>query len=540
MNPPVRRPGIVLAALLAAYLLQCAWFIRTQSLTYDEPVHIAEGLDAWRHGRFEQYNDHPPLARLFCALPLISENWKIDLQPHSSGFRIEHIAPSAEGLAWRARGMNVLLGLALALLLWSVAGRLFSPDTAHFVLALFAFSPSLIAHFSLATTDGAAVLLIFASAWGVVRHRADPTWRRTVLVGVVLGLLLLAKFSTVVMFALALFWILVLGRDKIMATPFRWNWGRAALALLVAALVLWAGYFFHVSHLTIRDHQLTSTFPRWDEPIRKTVSSTANVNVWVPAGEYVEGFRTLVRHNAQGQAAFFLGRISKKGGWKAYYPVTILLKWPTAVLILSLTGLLLVAAKKIQVPADLCIMASFPLVYLTMAIFANFNIGERHILPIYPFALLLAGLVWKALRGNRVLRMLLLSLLVISAADALRSAPGYLSYFNVFVRPAEAYRLLSDSNLDWGQGLLAVRNYERDHPNEQVWLAYFGSVNPAIYGIKARPLQENERVRGTIIVSATNLSGQFLEDRQGYLWLGENKPAGILDGSMYVFRVGTF
>jgi hypothetical protein len=108
------------------------------------------------------------------------------------------------------------------------------------------------------------------------------------------------------------------------------------------------------------------------------------------------------------------------------------------------------------------------------------------------------------------------------------------------VRPANAYRLLSDSNLDWGQGLLAVHNYERDHPNEQIWLAYFGSVDPAMYGIKARPLQENERVRGTIIVSATDLSGQFLENPQGYRWLGKNEPAGILDGSMYVFRVGTF
>ena len=62
----------LLPALLALiYLAQCAWFIRTQSLTYDEPVHIAEGLNAWRYGRFEQYNDHPPLARLWFTLPLL-------------------------------------------------------------------------------------------------------------------------------------------------------------------------------------------------------------------------------------------------------------------------------------------------------------------------------------------------------------------------------------------------------------------------------------------------------------------------------------
>jgi hypothetical protein len=524
------------AIFIVLYLAQCVWFIRTQSLTYDEPVHIAEGLDAWRHGRFEQYNDHPPLARLVCALPLISDKWQIGLQRFPNGFHVNQISPNPESLAWRARAMNVLLGLALGLLLWRVAGGLLSPSAANFALALFAFSPALIAHFSLATTDGAAVLLIFAAAWGVTRYRHDPTWRRTILVGVLLGLLLLAKFSTVVMFVLALFCILVLGADKITPNPLRWNWGRAAATLLIAFFVLWAGYFFHVSHLTIHDHQLTATFLHWNEPIQKTVHSNANISLWVPAGEYIEGFRTLVRHNAQGQAAFFLGDISPKGGWKSYYPVVILLKWPTVVLVLSLAGLLLVIFRKIQAPTDLWIMASFPALYLITAIFAHFNIGERHVLPLYPFALLFAGVVWESLRKNRIARLLLISFVIINAADALRYAPGYLSYFNVFVRPANAYRLLSDSNLDWGQGLLAVRDYEHNHPTEQIWLAYFGSVDPAIYGIKAHPLKENERVSGTVIVSATNLSGQFLQNPQGYRWLLNQKPAEILDGSLYIFK----
>ena len=65
--PAARLRWLVPALLAFLYAAQCAWFIRTQSLTYDEPVHIAEGLNAWRYGRFEQYNDHPPLARLWCT-----------------------------------------------------------------------------------------------------------------------------------------------------------------------------------------------------------------------------------------------------------------------------------------------------------------------------------------------------------------------------------------------------------------------------------------------------------------------------------------
>src|SRR6185437_3044555 len=157
--------------LLVIYVAQCAWFIRTQSLTYDEPVHIAEGLNAWRNGRLEQYNDHPPLARLLVSLPLLDSKWNIDLEQLPEGFRVHQITPDPVSLAWRARSINVVLGVLLGILLWLEARKQFSSAAANFALALFAFSPSLIAHFSLATTGGAATLLIFAAAVQVHRYK---------------------------------------------------------------------------------------------------------------------------------------------------------------------------------------------------------------------------------------------------------------------------------------------------------------------------------------------------------------------------------
>jgi 4-amino-4-deoxy-L-arabinose transferase-like glycosyltransferase len=537
-----------LPALLAIfYVLQCGWFIRTQSLTYDEPVHIAEGLNGWRFGRFEQYNDQPPLARLWLALPLLDPQWQVDVQRLPDSFHITRIAPGPEELAWRARAMNVLLGLLLAGLVWRAGEQLFSRSAANFALALFVFSPPLIAHFSIAATDGAATLLIFATAWGLRSWRLKPTWKRTFRLGSLLGLMLLAKFSTAPMFLLALLWVLLSGPDGIITDPRRWNWSRTAAALALAAFLVWAGYFFHVSRLTVQDGVLTATFPHWSEPIVKPVSGHRNYTLWVPAGEYVEGFRELVRHNRHGQPAFFLGRASSRGGWKAYYPTAILLKWPTLVLVWCLTGVGMVLRTKLRPPleirvadsptADWWIMASFPFAYLGLAIFARFNIGDRHVLPLYPFALLGAAAAWQWAGRKRAVLVLLAWLAVLNAADCLRYAPGYLSYFNAFVAPAETYRLLTDSNLDWGQGLLALRQYERDHPAEQISLAYFGSVDPAIYGIRSRPIGEHERIPGTVIVSATNLSGQFLVDPQGYRWLLQQAPSGILDHSLYIFHV---
>jgi hypothetical protein len=543
-HPETRHPQrsgwlrrLLPALFVAFYLVQCLWFIRAQSLTYDEPVHVAEGLDAWRHGRFEQYNDHPPLARLLCALPLIAQKWQIDVQPLADGFHIVRITPDPEGLAWRARVMNVVLGLVLAWLLWAVASEMLSREAATVSLALFAFSPSLIAHFSLATTDGAATLLIFATAWQLLRWRRKPALRQGIWLGVVLGLMLLAKFSTAVMFLLALLWMLVSKPDTVEANPAKWYWGRAAATLFVAVAVVWAGYFFHVSHLSIHDGRLTATFPNWSERIEKPVDTGVNFSLPVPAGEYIEGFRTLVRHNRRGQAAFFLGQVSPSGGWKLYYPTTMLLKWPPVVLALCLAVLMLAALRKLSIAADLWIMLSFPAVYFLLAVFSHFNIGERHILPLYPFALLLAGSLWQYASAKQATAIALYVLIALNAADALRVAPDYLSYFNVVVRPGDAFHLLSDSNLDWGQGLLALRQYERDHPQEQTWLAYFGSVSPSVYGIVAKPLAENERVKGTVVVSATHLSGQFLHDPQAYRWLLQYPRTGILDHSLYVFKV---
>jgi len=528
----------LLPALLALiYVAQCAWFIQTQSLTYDEPVHIAEGLDAWRSGRFEQYNDHPPLARLWSTLPLLDQKWQVDIEQLPDAFRVTHIAPDPVSLAWRARAMNVWFGLWLAWLVWRAADRLFSRTAANFALALFAFSPSLIAHFSIAATDGAATLFIFATAWALVRWRLSPTWKTTVGSGMLLGLLLLAKFSTAPMFVLALLWMLLLGADKIIRSPTRWNWGKTAAALLVALFIVWAGYFFHVSHLTVRDGTLTATFPNWNGAIVKPVRGDRNYSLLIPAGEYIEGFRELVRHNRQGQPAFFLGQVSTHGGWKLYYPVVILLKWSTIVLALSVTGLAIARRSKVRVPPDLWIMASFPAVYLAMAIFARFNLGDRHVLPMYPFAILFAAVVWEWARRKRAVAALLILLAALNAADGLRYAPGYLSYFSPFVNPAESFRLLTDSNLDWGQGLLALRDYQRSHPGERISLSYFGSVDPQVYGIQSDFFGGQKRVPGTVIVSATNLSGQYLAEPERYRWLLEQRPVKILDHSLYVFKV---
>jgi hypothetical protein len=50
-------------------------------------------------------------------------------------------------------------------------------------------------------------------------------------------------------------------------------------------------------------------------------------------------------------------------------------------------------------------------------------------------------------------------------------------------------------------------------------------------------LPESERVSGTVVISASNLSGQFLQNPSGYHWVLQYPLKTVLDHSLYVFDV---
>jgi hypothetical protein len=536
--PRSRLRFILPALLILIYLCECGWFIRTQSFTFDEPVHIVTGWNMWRNGRFEYWNDHPPLQRLLCTLPIVGQKWQMDVQGHFPEFLALKFHPGPEEMAAHGRSVSLVLGLILALLLWTTARRMFSEGAANVALALFVFSPALIAHFSLATTDGIGVLSIFATAVQLLRWRRNPSHPQTILLGVVMGVLLLAKFYTPPMFIVAAAWILILKHDRIALNPQRWNWLTLVAVGIVAFLLLWSGYFFHISRLTMRNGEMVATFPNRD-PIIKKMRTPIPFSIPIPAGEYLEGLRSVAFHNHRGHQAFFLGRAKKLGSWRLYYPVDILLKWPTVVLVLFLMALVFAVRRRVRLPHDLLIMLSFPGVYLVFALLSKIDIGDRHVLPLYPFVLLfVAGVWWTLARSSKTALALIILAIALHAVDSFRYAPDYLGYFTPFIAPDQSYKLLSDSNLDWGQGLLALHEYQSDHPDEKIFLSYFGSVDPAAYGLRVEPLAEGQRVAGaTVIVSSTQLTGQMLENPMSYRWVLKYPEKAVLNHSLHVFAI---
>ncbi len=533
LRPISATSRVLVPVLILIFILQCVWFIRTQAFTNDEPEHLVAGLEAWRFGEFKRWHDQPPLARLLFAIPLQKTNWSYKLVDGE----VNPVSPAAEVWLDRSRPMNVLLGVALLLFLWATARRLFSESAANFALALAVLSPDLIAHFSLATIDGIGALFIFAVAVQLARWWIQPTRGRAILLGLLLGGMLLSKFNSPPLFAMALAAILIRTAGSLSWNPRRWHWGRAAGVFAIACFVVWTGYFYHVSKVTFADQMVTIHFSGYTKILQYEMPTLQRpVTIFLPACEWMTGLGQVIVHNMEGHRSFFLGWYSTQG-FKTYFPVAMLLKWPLVVLALALIGVLFVTQQRFAGRRELLLMSIFPAVYFVFAVFSHINIGIRHILPIYPFLLLYAALVWETWRRNKRATFLLVGLLVFQAVDIARYAPDYLSYFSIAVKPDRTWQYLSDSNTDWGQGMYALREYQQQHPTENLYLAYVGEVDPAFYGIRYTKLKEGDRPTGTVVVSATHLSGELLQDHHAFRWVLAYPRKAILNHTLYVYDV---
>jgi len=80
------------------------------------------------------------------------------------------------------------------------------------------------------------------------------------------------------------------------------------------------------------------------------------------------------------------------------------------------------------------------------------------------------------------------------ATETLAARPHFIPFFNVLAGGTKGgINLLSDSNLDWGQGLPVLRRWMAARGVEKVNLCYFGTADPAAYGISFVPLAGSYR-----------------------------------------------
>jgi hypothetical protein len=265
---------------------------------------------------------------------------------------------------------------------------------------------------------------------------------------------------------------------------------------------------------------------------------------------WLEGIAFQRADVAAGHPAFLMGCTSDHGWWYAI-PVALALKTPIALLLLLAAAALRLASQwdrsRWRAAAFLLLPALAVIGFFSLR---QASIGLRYVLPAVPFLLVFASGVLAPVPRARPARAVLLGLLSWYVGASLFIHPHYLAYFNEIAGgPSRGYRLLVDSNLDWGQDLPGLAQFMRERGVESVHLSYFGSDAPARYGIRydwlpsfelERPASQSETElprRGWFAISATNLQGLYLPQPETFAWLREREPVAEIGYSIFVYHV---
>jgi hypothetical protein len=537
-----------------------------KSGTWDEPMHLASGYAALTEGNYLVDPSHPPLARMWAALPLLgmsevsvdraaldrtsSPQWLSESYEFARQF--VYVRNDANRLLFSARTMIVLWGVVLGILIFAWTREWLGFTPAVLALVFYTLEPNLAAHASLVTTDFGVTCAIFGAMYFLWRACRRTTPANVAGLSLFSAAAVVTKFSGLILLPVVLL-VLAVNARRAGALSMR-QAAQIALAVGVTMYVsVWAVYGFRYAPSDAPDRLLRfdqSQLASQNAPALATIAGWVDANRLLP-NAFTQGL-IYSQASTRELPAYLAGNYSTDGWWY-YFPVAFLMKSRAAVLVLFGAGLIGYLRRRNPLgPSSYWFVMVPAAVYLAVAMSSGINIGLRHILPIYPFVLLVAvaGATQWLLSGHRAARPALAALTAFSVVTFAMAYPHTLAFFNRFVGgPANGFRFLSDSNLDWGQDLKPLKKWMDREGVDHVNLAYFGTADPAYYGIEcthlpgaptfAEPYIARPRLPGYVAISATVASGVYLDPRWRMFYRGfaELKPVADIGHSIRVYWV---
>ena len=547
-------PPVILALCV---LFQARLFGRSKSITCDETLYVSCAVqtvhDGWLDVRLSQ-SGVGALPIMLCCVPAAAMAERAERPYEWKGLVTDPpIVDRARMLCAALIGVPVMLTVYVWLLVRS------GTWAATLGGGLVAFSPSLLAHFSLATTDAAfalfALLAIAVLAWRLRK----PSRLRFLCLATAIGVAISAKYSSV--FLLPVAFLLLAGESFRGSSSGFWKRALGAVlsagwktALLggIAFFVVWGVHCFSFTGplKTVSVDETPESSP-WikligDGPRARRIMDVAHTRLKRPAPVAAAISRYL--HERDGHAAFLMGMRSQRG-WRYYFPCAWFFKSTPAELFLTLAlpVLLLIQWRlsrerplRPDHSRDAWIVSI--VVFWGMVCCAHVNIGHRYLLVLYPLTILLAiDLTWRLAGDHRRVWVTIGSgLLAIQVFSAVQIAPHYLAYFTPLVGgPRQGLHYLGDSNLDWGQDLPGLQPELDRLGYRRSLVHYFGTAEPSAYGVKAEPLSRRHAERlddyDALALSVTSLQGVYFGGQDPFAEFRAVKPVGRSGYSILIY-----
>ena len=555
----VRSRFLTISLLLLAFGLGLNSLVG-DSPTMDEQNHLARGAAIAFTADPRLSVEHPPLINalsgfmlhLVPAVPLPTDHPSWQREPieifwyvFADQFLWTYNRHQVSLLIFLGRLPILWLTLLLGTAVYAAAQRLWGGRAGLLALTVLLFDPNILAHGRLITTDLGGTATAFVATmclWWQWRKPTNiagtrPWWKGAIWLALPLGLAFASKLLTLLF---VFIWSLM---ALLLPTPRRMG----------NLLQLWLAGFFSIAVVWLIFGLEWGPFLFLDERLAWLNPYTG------PMPTFWSGIERILLLSGGGRATFLLGQFSDNGFW-LYFPIAWLVKtplpllvgWPVAAVYFLRDGQTRGRALFLLLP---------PLLYFAFSLTSALNIGYRHLLPMLPFAAVLIGGLAQRDKGlgtgddtsHFSLFTSHFSLLLPFLLPALLIHPHYLSFFNLTAGgPSHGHTILIDSNIDWGQDLLRLRAWMTENEVDEVKLAWFGTADPAYYGIPYQPLPGLPRhfdlwwnlpfdpqapSPGIYAISASNLGELPLTDKHVFAYFRAREPDDRVGYSILIYRI---
>ncbi len=467
-------PAVFLAAVVGLGLM--ADTLLRSSATFDEVAYMRIAARWWRTGDQSEitYLGSPVTFWKWQQVPVL---WGLDRAGFSDVVDEPIVHQRVLLPLVRLWSLSIWLVALLATALWSRS--MYGPCAMALAAWLFALSPNLLAHGALVTMELPLVACttgIFFCFWRFLR---GDGWRYFWLAAALSGVSWSCKFTTVLYPPIlgVVWWVdrWCVGDRGFWRVSLRVaTWMLGFTVVMLAANLCVTG--FALLPLSSRTGSHPSVDGSWGHGLARLLE--------LPLPQDWVGFAHQLRHQRSGGSSYLWGE-RRMHGWWYYYFVALAVKVPLTFWILVAARLGVARHGWPAVVRDRILPLSAGLFLAITAAGSSRNYGLRYLLPLAPLAIVWVSALAEC--GGWARRLACVGLLGQTLA-ILSIHPYELSYFNTLAGGTIGGRhILSDSNLDWGQGLKELERLQRLHPEwRDLTLYYFGDTDPKFYGIAGR------------------------------------------------------